>query len=112
MKAWQKLAVLPLAAAFGMLADLEMPAIKADGSGSPAVSVGISSAEAQTIRAQNRRVARRTARRTSRRTSRRQDYLRSLPPGCPLRGAYYYCGGVYYSGVVQGGTTVYVVVNP
>lgn len=112
MRTWQKLAVLPLAAAFGLLADLEPRVIEPAGAGAPALTLGLAPAEAQTYRAQNRRVARRTARRTSRRTSRRQAYLHSLPPGCPLRGAYYYCGGVYYSGVVQGGSTVYVVVNP
>ncbi|MEO0624887.1 MAG: hypothetical protein AAFU49_21750 [Pseudomonadota bacterium] len=63
---------------------------------------------AQTIRAQSRRVARRTARRTTR----RQSYIRSLPAGCALRGAYHYCGGVYYQPVVQDGATVYIVVNP
>ena len=52
------------------------------------------------------------SRRTARRTVRRQAYIHSLPGGCPLRGAYYYCGGVYYQPVVQNGATVYIVVNP
>lgn len=60
-----------------------------------------------------RNVARRTARRTSRRTTRRTTRrLTALPPGCPLTGAYYYCGGVYYQRVVESGTTYYVVVTP
>lgn len=59
-----------------------------------------------------RRVARRTSRRTARRTSARHNYYNSLPRGCPLRGLYYYCGGNYYQPVVQGGTTVYIIVTP
>lgn len=69
-------------------------------------------AQAQTYRAEDRRVARRTARRTSRRVTARNDYLRTLPGGCARRGAYYYCGGVYYQPIVQDGATVYIVVNP
>ena len=56
-----------------------------------------------------RRTARRTARRTTRRTVRR---LTVLPAGCAWRAPYHYCGGVYYQPVVEGGTTVYIVVNP
>ena len=56
-----------------------------------------------------RHAARRTARRTTRRTVRR---LTVLPAGCAWRAPYHYCGGVYYQPVVEGGTTVYIVVNP
>lgn len=56
-----------------------------------------------------RHAARRTARRTTRRTVRR---LTRLPAGCYWRAPYHYCGGVYYQPVVEGGTTVYIVVNP
>jgi hypothetical protein len=72
----------------------------------PRVSLGVSEAEALPY---HRRVARRTARRTSRRVARRHAFL---PAGCPLMGAYYYCGGVYYQPVVEQGKTVYVVVTP
>ena len=58
-----------------------------------------------------RRSVRRTARRTSRRVTRRTYYRRSIA-GCAFRAPYYYCGGIYYRGVVQDGATVYVVVNP
>lgn len=54
-----------------------------------------------------RRVTRRTARRTTRRVVRRTSVA-----GCALRRPYYYCGGVYYRAVVEGGRTVYVVVYP
>ena len=57
----------------------------------------------------DRRVARRTARRTTRRTTMRLD---ALPAGCPRSGPYYYCGGVYYQPVVEGGSTTYVIVTP
>lgn len=53
-----------------------------------------------------------TARRTARRTTRRVVRRNTLPAGCVRRGAYYYCGGVYYQPVVEGGATVYIVVNP
>ena len=72
-----------------------------------AVRIALAPAAAQTPQDQDRRVARRTARRTSRRVS----YRNSLPAGCVKRGAYWYCGGVYYQSVVQNGATVYVVVN-
>jgi hypothetical protein len=69
--------------------------------------LGISEAQANS-RAQNRRVARRTSRRTSRRVARRHSIA-----GCAVwRPGYWNCGGVYYRSVVEGGTTVYVVVNP
>lgn len=72
------------------------------------VTLSMSQAEAQRAR----RSVRRTARRTARRTSARMNYRQSLPGGCVRRRAYYYCGGLYYEPVVQGGQTVYVVVNP
>ncbi len=68
------------------------------------ISFGVSEAEAA-FRAQTRRVARRTTRRVVRRHV-------VLPAGCPLAGAYYYCGGVYYEEVVEDGVTVYIVVMP
>ncbi|WP_420415367.1 hypothetical protein [Roseibium sp.] len=52
-----------------------------------------------------------TARRTSRRTTRRV-VRRTSVAGCTPYRAYYNCGGVYYQAVQEGGTTVYVVVNP
>lgn len=69
-------------------------------------------AAAQNRRADYRRQGRRVARRTARRTTRRQNYYNSLPGGCVQRGSHYYCGGVYYQPVVQGGRTVYIIVNP
>ena len=56
-----------------------------------------------------RRAARRTARRTTWRTTAR---LTTLPAGCRRQGTYYYCNGIHYQGIVQGGSTVYVVVTP
>jgi hypothetical protein len=38
--------------------------------------------------------------------------LTVLPAGCAWRAPYHYCGGVYYQPVVEGGATVYIVVNP
>lgn len=76
--------------------------------GTIGATVGVSTAAAQPAR----RSVRRTARRTSRRTSARMNYYNSLPAGCARRGAYYYCDGIYYQTVVQGGRTVYIVVNP
>ncbi len=75
------------------------------GSQGPLVSFGVSKAEAGPAR----RTARRTSRRTTRRVVRRHSVL---PHGCPLAGAYYYCGGVYYQPVIESGTTVYVIVTP
>ena len=72
------------------------------------ISFGIGEAAAAS-RNEARRVSRRTSRRTSRRVSRRYA---TLPGGCPFRGAYYYCGGVYYQPVVESGTTVYIIVTP
>jgi len=39
------------------------------------------------------------------------NYINNLPYACPYAGAYYNCGGVYYQPVMQGGTTVYVIVQ-
>ena len=76
--------------------------VERTGDQGPRISFGVSEAEALPYH-------RRVARRTSRRVARRHAYL---PAGCPLTGAYYYCGGVYYQPVVESGTTVYVVVTP
>ncbi len=73
------------------------------------ISLGVRQAEALPRHRMARRTSRRVARRTSRRVARRHAYL---PAGCPLTGAYYYCGGVYYQPVVESGSTVYVVVTP
>ena len=74
--------------------------------------LGISKAYAQRKRrARNRRQNRRVARRTSRRTARRVARRTSIA-GCRPWRTYWNCGGVYYAAVVEGGTTVYVVVNP
>ncbi|MEM6677932.1 MAG: hypothetical protein AAF675_08675 [Pseudomonadota bacterium] len=102
------LATAILAAAFTLGMGLRPEVAVEPATGALSLSVATQGAEAQTYRAQSRRVARRTARRTSR----RQDYIRSLPAGCVLRGAYHYCGGVYYQPVVQSGTTVYIIVTP
>ncbi len=98
--------LLPVAlgCSVGLLADVR---IETTGQKSTQISFGVG--EAVAYRGHTRRVARRTARRTSRRVSRRHAVL---PRGCPLVGAYYYCGGVYYQPVVQSGTTVYVIVTP
>lgn len=110
MRIWTKLAVVPLALALGFAADLNLREARGP-DGKSTISVGLTEAHAG-YRAQNRRVARRTARRTSRRVTRRHNYYNSLPAGCPLRGAYYYCGGVYYQPVVQDGVNVYIIVTP
>lgn len=81
-----------------------IPQIEWTSSGVPYLEIGVSAAEAAP-----RHAARRTARRTSRRTTRR--YV-ALPRGCPLVGAYYYCGGVYYQRVTDGGQTAYIIVVP
>jgi len=111
MKPWKLLIVLPLAAVFGLLADLDFRGGRS-AEGTATLVPGIAMAEAGPRLRQNRRVARRTARRTSRRVNRRQNYYNALPGGCVLRAGYHYCGGVYYEPIVQGGQTVYIVVNP
>ena len=55
---------------------------------------------------------RRTTRRVARRTTRRVIRRHSLPYGCAWRAPYHYCGGVYYQPIVEGGTTVYIIVYP
>lgn len=90
------------AAAFALCADVP-PHAAHDAPG----YVSFSAASAQP----ERRASRRTARRTSRRVNRRDNYINTLPAGCVRRGAYWYCGGIYYQSVVQDGRTVYVVVN-
>ena len=91
--------------AAGFCADLAAPFRAAVPGGSGGL---FTAAEAQTPRAVDRRVSRRTARRTTRRV----EYRNSLPAGCVRRPPYWYCGGVYYNSVVQGGQTVYVIVTP
>lgn len=103
------LGVGAIAVACGLFVNVHVDPDIAAGAG---ISVSAPHAQAQSIRAEDRRVARRTARRTSRRTAARQDYLRALPGGCVRRNAYYYCGGVYYQPIVQDGATVYIIVNP
>lgn len=93
-----------LGCSVGLLADAR---IETTGQKITQISFGVGEAFAD--RGQTRRVARRTSRRTSRRVARRYS---ALPRGCPLAGAYYYCGGVYYQPVVESGTTVYVIVTP
>lgn len=97
-----------LGCSIGLLADAR---IESAGQKSTRVLLSIGAGEA--VAAPARRAVRRTARRTSRRTSRRvaRRYA-ALPHGCPLTGAYYYCGGVYYQAVVEDGSTVYVIVTP
>ena len=56
--------------------------------------------------------ARRTTRRVARRTTRRVVRRATLPGGCLWRAPYHYCGGIYYRPIVEGGTTVYIVVYP
>lgn len=111
MKPSKLLIVLPLAAVFALAADLEIRGTRT-AEGTATLVPGIATAEAGQRLRQSRRVARRTARRTSRRVNRRQNHLDALPGGCVLRAGYQYCGGVYYQPLVQGGRTVYVVVNP
>lgn len=82
-------------------------ALPTNGNNTGVPVVGVASAVAQV-----RGEVRRTARRTARRTTRRQNYYNALPGGCVRRGAYYYCGGVYYQPIVQNGATVYIIVNP
>ena len=72
--------------------------------------LGISKAQAGRrgrARRSTRRVVRRTARRTTRRVARRTSIA-----NCTVWRTYWNCGGVYYAAVVEGGVTVYVVVNP
>lgn len=94
-----------LGCSVGLLADAR---IETTGQKITQISFGVGEAVAGG-RGETRRVARRTSRRTSRRVARRHA---ALPRGCPLAGAYYYCGGVYYQPVVESGTTVYIIVTP
>lgn len=86
-----------------------VPQIQHNENGQVSVRYGAAPAQAGPRHREARRVARRTSRRTTRRTVRR---LTVLPAGCAWRAPYHYCGGVYYQPVVEGGTTVYVVVTP
>ena len=109
MKIKMVLLSVALGCGVALLADAR---IETTGKKSTQVSFGVGEAAARSVarhRGHTRRVARRTARRTSRRVSHR--YV-GLPSGCPLRGAYYYCGGVYYQAVVESGSTTYIVVTP
>ena len=103
MKAARILIAVAVACTAGFFTEFR---VEHTGDQGPRISLGVRQAEAAPY---HRRVARRTARRTSRRVARRHAFL---PAGCPLTGAYYYCGGVYYQPVVESGTTVYVVVTP
>lgn len=105
MKIKMVLLSVALGCSVGLLADAR---IETTGQKSTQISFGVGEAVAGGF-GQTRRVARRTSRRTSRRVARRYS---ALPRGCPLAGAYYYCGGVYYQPVVESGTTVYVIVTP
>ncbi len=96
-----------LGCSIGLLADARIE-ITGQKSTQILLSFGVGEAVAQR-RGHTRRVARRTSRRTARRVSHR--YV-ALPAGCPLRGPYYYCGGVYYQAVVESGSTTYVIVTP
>lgn len=93
------------AVAFGLGVNVP-PASTPDGTSRSAL-LQFSTASAEQPVGQNRRVSRRTARRTTR----RRTSINTLPAGCVRRNAYWYCGGIYYQPVVQGGRTVYVVVN-
>lgn len=103
---------LALGALIAVAPGLEIRTERAAPGAVPTASVAIDSAAAIVGRPLTPGSVAGVARRTSRRTARRQAYIHSLPAGCPIRGAYYYCGGVYYQAVPQGGSTVYVVVNP
>jgi len=100
------------AAAIGLvLGFTASPSVHRSGDGtvsSMSLDLAVSPAAADTYHG----VARRTARRTSRRTTRRVARRTSLPGGCIWRAPYHYCGGVYYQPIVEGGQTVYIVVNP
>ncbi len=100
MKAGRTLIAAAVVCSVGFLGEVRVE--NAGGQG-PRVSFGVSQAEAGPARRTTRRVARRTTRRVVRRHV-------VLPAGCPLAGAYYYCGGVYYEEVVEDGVTVYIVV--
>ena len=92
-----------IAAAVAMPVNIEVNQVQ---SGPPILLIEFSKANAQP-RGAVRRTARRTGRRTARRVARRTSIA-----GCSPYRAYYNCGGVYYRPVVEGGATVYVVVNP
>lgn len=98
----RKLCALAVFAAVAVVGPLEVRLD--DPKTSAIVSLKAGGAMAQAPRGQARRVARRTARRVVRRNT--------LPAGCIRRGAYWYCGGVYYQALSEGGVTVYIVVNP
>lgn len=103
-----RLIVVAAACAVGLSAHVSMPATPNGAISLPTFSL-VGEAAAQSP---ERRSMRRTARRTARRTSERVAYRNSLPAGCVRRGAYWYCGGVYYQQSVQNGVTIYIVVNP
>ena len=86
----------------GIAGNLSLEPRKGEGAAGLELTLGPSAAHAAP-----RNVARRTARRTTRRVVRRTSVA-----GCSPYRAYYNCGGVYYAPVVEGGVTVYVVVNP
>ena len=103
-----RLTVAAAAFAVGLSAQASTPGTPGGGISLPTVAfVGEAAAQSP-----ERRSMRRTARRTARRTSQRVAYRNSLPAGCVRRGAYWYCGGVYYQQSVQDGATVYIIVNP
>jgi hypothetical protein len=66
--------------------------------------------------AQERNEVRREVRRTIRRIERRHQHHRVLPRGCSLvvkRGQRsWFCGGIYYQELLDGGKTVYIIVTP
>ena len=76
------------------------------------VTLAVPSAEARIGRPATPLSVAGVARRTTRRTVRRINYYSVLPAGCYWRAPYHYCGGIYYEPVVQGGQTVYIIVNP
>ncbi len=76
------------------------------------VTLAVPSAEARVLRPATPLSVAGVARRTTRRTVRRINYYSVLPAGCAWRAPYHYCGGIYYEPVVQGGQTVYIIINP
>lgn len=96
-----------VAATFCLLNTVEFKDGTHEGSLLPGIAIGANKALAQRGPGSVHGTARRTSRRTSRRVSRRNSVA-----GCAPYRAYYNCGGVYYQPVQEGGTTVYVVVNP
>ena len=96
----------------GVLAEVELRVFDDARESAMDLTLSVSSAEAVLLRPATPLSVAGVSRRTARRTSRRIRYYAALPASCVWSAPYHYCGGIYYQPVDQGGTIVYVIVNP